>query len=284
MLPAHANIAHQLLLALLLLAPVVSTAAGVTFLTAGGGGDSTNWQASVNALTNGAALGETALQAPATNTLAAAAAHAETAHSVTAEGGFKAGSGAYASTGGAVGNNATATDGGAVGSSAYAASGGAVGAGAYATDGGAVGNNAYATDGGAVGFSAYAASGGAVGDSARTSDGFAGGKDAFATSDGTFFGDPIDAIQLGSGGNSTPLTLQIYANRLLNADGTIPVERMSLHDGDGTAHPDIREAIDAIPLPPTNAVAGWLVWDSGSNCYWQVTATNLRFYVWGVAE
>ena len=56
------------------------------------------------------------------------------------------------------------------------------------------------------------------------------------------------------------------------------------HNTDGTAHPDIREAIDAIPLPPTNAVAGWLVWDSGSNCYWQVTAKNLRFYVWGVAE
>jgi hypothetical protein len=50
------------------------------------------------------------------------------------------------------------------------------------------------------------------------------------------------------------------------------------------ADADIRAAIDAIPLPPTNAVAGWLVWDSGSNCYWQVTATNLRFYVWGVAE
>ena len=56
------------------------------------------------------------------------------------------------------------------------------------------------------------------------------------------------------------------------------------HTNSPTAHPDIRAAIDAIPLPPTNAVAGWLVWDTGSNCYWQVTATNLRFYVWGVAE
>ncbi len=66
MLPAHANIAHQLLLAILLLAPVVSAAAaGVTFLAAGGGGGSTNWQAVVYSLTNGAALGETAWQNPA---------------------------------------------------------------------------------------------------------------------------------------------------------------------------------------------------------------------------
>jgi len=80
------------------------------------------------------------------------------------------------------------------------------------------------------------------------------------------------------------MTLQIYTNRLLNADGTIPVERMRLHADDENAHPHIREAIDAIPLPPTNAVAGWLVWDTGSNVYWRVSATNLRFYVWGVAE
>lgn len=41
------------------------------------------------------------------------------------------------------------------------------------------------------------------------------------------------------------------------------------------------EAIAAIPIPPTNAIVGWLVWDSGSNRYWRVSATNLRFYVWG---
>jgi hypothetical protein len=54
------------------------------------------------------------------------------------------------------------------------------------------------------------------------------------------------------------------------------------HTNSPAAHPDIRAAIDAIPLPPTNVVAGWLVWDTGSNCYWRVSATNLRFYVWGV--
>jgi hypothetical protein len=59
---------------------------------------------------------------------------------------------------------------------------------------------------------------------------------------------------------------------------------IAAHNTNGLAHADIRDQIDAIPLPPTNDVAGWLVWDSGSNCYWQVTATNLRFYVWGVEE
>jgi hypothetical protein len=52
------------------------------------------------------------------------------------------------------------------------------------------------------------------------------------------------------------------------------------HNTNGLAHADIRAAIDAIPLPPTNAVAGWLVWDAGSNVFWRVSATNLRFYVW----
>ena len=95
-----------------------------------------------------------------------------------------------------------------------------------------------------------------------------------------------------------PATLYAVANDPIAAVGScvidyVPVTNsyplattndIAAHAADGTAHPDIREAIDAIPLPPTNAVAGWLVWDTGSNCYWQVTATNLRFYVWGVAE
>lgn len=55
---------------------------------------------------------------------------------------------------------------------------------------------------------------------------------------------------------------------------------LAAHNADGSAHADIRAAIDAIPLPPTNAVAGWFVWDSGSNVFWRVSATNLRFYVW----
>ena len=52
------------------------------------------------------------------------------------------------------------------------------------------------------------------------------------------------------------------------------------HNTDAAAHADIRAAIDLIPLPPTNTVKGWLVWDSGSNRWWEVSVTNLRFYVW----
>ena len=101
----------------------------------------TNWQAVVYSLTNGAALGETALQPaatngwevgshagllapPATNTLAAAAEHAATEHSVTEDGGFQAGTGAAAIYGGAVGAGANAAYGGAVGAGASASLGG----------------------------------------------------------------------------------------------------------------------------------------------------------------
>ena len=83
--------------------------------------------------------------------------------------------------------------------------------------------------------------------------------------------------------NSVPVTNRVQ----VTTEPTVTIltqDAVDTHDTNTTAHADIREAIDAIPLPPTNAVAGWLVWDTGSNCYWQVTATNLRFYVWGVAE
>jgi hypothetical protein len=157
----------------------------------------------------------------------------------SAEYGGAVGSGANTMNGGAVGSSATTTDGGAVGSGAYTTEGGAVGASAYSmyggavgasattTDGGAVGAYASAEYGGAVGSGASATAGGAVGQNARTSDGFAGGKEAFATTDGTYDGEGIDAIQLGTGGNTEPFSLQIYSNKLMHADGTIPVERFA---------------------------------------------------------
>ena len=40
------------------------------------------------------------------------------------------------------------------------------------------------------------------------------------------------------------------------------------------------QTITEWPTAPTNTSNGWLVWDSGSNCFWRVVATNLRFYVW----
>lgn len=167
-------------------------------------GQITNWQAVVYSLTNGAALGETALQPPATNalatalqphatnTLAAAAAHAATAHAVTDQDGFRGGT--FAS----------------------------------ATTGAALGRNSVSGSGGAIGDFSIAGSGGAVGELTVTSDGFAGGKQAWTTDDGLITGTPIDAIQLGTGGNAEPGSLQVYTHRLMNADGTIPPGRFGV--------------------------------------------------------
>ena len=156
-------------------------------------------------------------------------------------GGFVGGSSASATSGGAVGNNASATYGGAVGNGASATYGGAVGSGASAntggavgsgasttTSGGAVGNNASATSGGAIGSDASTTTGGAVGWNAKTSTGFAGGYNA-KTQDSS--GDGIDAIQLGTGTNSTAKTLQVYDYQLMTADGNIPSDRLKNSNG-----------------------------------------------------
>lgn len=112
------------------------------------------------------------------------------------------------------GNGASATSGGAIGSYAVSESGGAVGDGATTNTGGAVGN------------STRSAAGGAVGDGASTSDGFAGGKNA-KTLDADNPTLPIDAIQLGTGTNNTPKSLQVYDYTLMNPDGSIPAERLT---------------------------------------------------------
>lgn len=142
--------------------------------------------------TNALAVAEGALQADATNGLPVAVAHAQSAHGLTDNGGFAGGDGAYATYGGAVGYYAYATYGG-----------GAVGAGASATDGGAMGAAAV------------------------TSSGFAGGFQAIAALDETGHDQPIDAIQLGTGWNPDANTMQVYSYKLMNADGSIPAERMA---------------------------------------------------------
>ena len=120
-----------------------------------------------------------------------------------ANSGFSAGNGATATYGGAIGNGATATIGGAVGASATATYGGAVGASATAGYGGAIGAYATATIGGAIG--AYA----------TAEDGFSGGWKAQVgkDSDGAY----IDAIQLGTGTNNTPKTLQVYDHKVYDS-------------------------------------------------------------------
>ena len=117
--------------------------------------------------------------------------------------------------GGAIGKNAKEDrGGGAVGCDAYADTGGAVGYSATVSSGGAAGNRAHATTGGAVGLQAIAGRG------------FSGGYNAQVSTDES--GEYLDAIQLGTGTNTTPKTLQAYNYRLMKADGTIPDERLPM--------------------------------------------------------
>ena len=115
-------------------------------------------------------------------------------------GGFAAGADAEADTGAALGRKAWTGDGGAAGYLAYAANGG-----------GSAGKNANSNAGGAVGADAKAGAG------------FAGGKSAKAVDSS---GGGIDAIQLGTGTNSVPKTVQAYGYQLMDANGKIPLERL----------------------------------------------------------
>ena len=114
------------------------------------------------------------------------------------------------------------------GMTSQAKGGGAVGSGSYANGGFAGGVTAYAGFGGAVGAYAQVTGGGAVGQNAVTSDGFAGGKNAITGED---YSHPIDAIQLGTGTNSAPKTMQVYGYQLLDANGKIPKERLREEGG-----------------------------------------------------
>ncbi len=75
----------------------------------------------------------------------------------------------------------------------------------------------------AGGAGASAEHGGSIGMETKTGDGFAGGYQA-KTVDAN--NNAIDAIQLGTGMNSTEKTLQVYDKQLLDAEGHIPDERM----------------------------------------------------------
>lgn len=146
--------------------------------------------------------------------------------------------------GGAVGNNAWGYDGGGgVGYFARGnAGGGAIGYKAGAYGGGAVGYDAHANHGGAVGYGSSAYYGGAVGKNTKTSQGFAGGDNAKAV-DASDTG--IDAIQLGTGTNSTPKTLQVYDYQLMDANGKIPNERLNIFNNENKI---IEDYIDFSPI------------------------------------
>lgn len=125
-------------------------------------------------------------------------------------GGFAAGADAEADTGAALGRKAWTGDGGAAGYLAYAANGG-----------GSAGKNANSNAGGAVGADAKAGAG------------FAGGKSAKAVDSS---GGGIDAIQLGTGTNSVPKTVQAYGYQLMDANGKIPDARLNDAPSDGTLY------------------------------------------------
>lgn len=104
--------------------------------------------------------------------------------------------------------------------------GGAVGAYSYTESGGAVGDTAKSSTGGAVGEVAESTGGAAVGYATITSNGVAVGMNA-TTVDSD--GNGIDAIQLGTGTNSTEKTIQVYNYQLMDANGKIPADRLSPH-------------------------------------------------------
>lgn len=111
------------------------------------------------------------------------------------------------------------------GNNADATTGSAAGRGAWTTTGAAAGYLAYAANGGsAAGEQANADAGGAAGAGAKAGAGFAGGKNAKAVSSSN---NGIDAIQLGTGTNSVPKTVQAYGYQLMDANGKIPDARLN---------------------------------------------------------
>lgn len=108
--------------------------------------------------------------------------------------------------------------------------GSATGESAFTLGGGAVGSFATSDNGGAVGDGAYAWDGGAVGKETRTKNGFAGGSYAKTMTDPDNDDTVIDAVQLGTGTNTEEKTLKVYDYTLMNADGTIPLDRMVTND------------------------------------------------------
>lgn len=153
--------------------------------------------------------------------------------SVDSEGnkhGFRAGGeSAISGSGGAIGYSSLAADGGAIGYNAQTGSGGAIGYNANSQTGGAVGYNSDTAAGGAVGVEAQSFLGGAIGSRAVASNGFSGGLNAKAQDSS---GSAIDAIQLGTGTNSQPKTLQVYSDNIYNANThTLDVQHI-LQGGD----------------------------------------------------
>ena len=96
------------------------------------------------------------------------------------------------------------------------------GSSASTQSGGAVGNYSISSLGGAVGSAAKTTMGGSIGANTMSGNGFSGGYGAKTIKDNTV----VDAVQLGTGTNPNPKTIQVYDKQLMDADGHIPNDRM----------------------------------------------------------
>ena len=85
------------------------------------------------------------------------------------------------------------------------------GSGASVSEGMACGKNAYASHGAAAGRNSKTLHGAALGDGAKTVDNK---------------GNPITAVQLGTGVNKETNTVQFFSYKFMNVDGSIPNERI----------------------------------------------------------
>ncbi len=165
---------------------------------------------------------------------------------LTAQGGFQAGSSASTTHGAAIGNAATSTtgsasgwlaraqEGGAAGESAETDAGASIGANAQSIhgsstgydartiDGSSSGSGSRSTYGGSAGAGAETTTGGSIGQGALGAAGFSGGAYARAALYGIV---PIDAVQLGTGTNETPFSFKVYDYFMMLPDGSIPLAR-----------------------------------------------------------
>lgn len=129
-------------------------------------------------------------------------------------------------------------------------------------------------------------------DKENEAGGFAGGKDAKAVNSDM---NDIDAIQLGTGTNSTPKTLQVYDYRLMNADGTVPDKRIPQLKGKLDCKISKDEYIDMYTTPglyylnvtgiypgePSDGNDGSLVAGQVTEPFYMYVSTRDVFTVWG---
>lgn len=120
------------------------------------------------------------------------------------------------------------------------------------------GEQASATLGGAIGYSASTTSGGAIGSRAIAGSGFSGGYQAKTINSDS---EPIDAIQLGTGTNSTAKTLQVYDDNIYNANThTLTVTKAVIGGRELGQTSIVSKFVETNPeLTPSGGVCTWII-------------------------